>query len=460
MFDGFFCRFLYFHRNYIIMKEILLFAALLFALADIAPAQTFSGTVSDNEGNALENVKVYLVEDDLYDYTDADGKWSITSPDLNNKTLVFNKEGYVYDQLLKQAPSTGITFILREAVLSAASLREIDYVQHSCANISIPDDPKWNVIFKETTLKGDLAPDSKYTRRDPSAVIEVDGKYYVWYSYSLTFDDTKIAPWDRNDLYYATSTDGITWDEQGIAVGRGEDGSFDARSVFTTEIFVHDGRYYLVYQAAANKDGIYNRNVVGMSVSHSPDGPWTKLEEPVLFPSYTRDLYFDNNAVHDPCLVLYKNRFHLYYKGECNCMGADGCKRWCNPVCGIRKQVKWGVAVADSPTGPYRKSAYNPVTNTGHEVMVWPYADGIAILQHQDGPEANTIQYAGDGYNFSIKGKVTGIPEAAGLFRSEKSDNDPHAGISWGLAHVLKWDAGPKGWMYIQRFDLVKKEAD
>ena len=94
-----------------------------------------------------------------------------------------------------------------------------------------------------------VAPDPKYTRRDPSAVIKVKNKYYMWYSYSITNDANKTAPWDLNDLYYATSTDGITWKEEGIAVGRGVPGSYDARSVFTviTSYSIHYTKLYEEY---------------------------------------------------------------------------------------------------------------------------------------------------------------------------------------------------------------------
>lgn len=88
--------------------------------------------------------------------------------------------------------------------------------------------------------------------------------------------------------------------------------------------------------------------------------------------------------------------------------------------------------------------------------MVWPYAKGVAILQHQDGPEAETIQFSKDGINFEIMGDVHNIPEAAGLFRSPVSTDNPHKGIQWGVAHKLMWNAGPKGWMYIKRFDVVE----
>lgn len=432
---------------------------LCFACLLTLNAQHFSGVVKGEKDLPISNVKVLIVETGKEITTHTDGTWSYVSPDKATKTIVFKKTGYAYEQAVNQHPNQDIITTLRKTNPSKASLREEVYKVKGCNTVQIPNSKKWNVSFEQKPLKGDLAPDNKYSRRDPSAVIKVDGVYYIYYSYSLTFDTTKIAPWDLNDLYYATSTDGWNWKEQGIAIGRGKPGSFDHRSVFTTEVLANNGKYYLVYQAAGDVDGIYNRNVVGMAQADNPNGPWTKLKEPVLYPTYTNDLFFDNNAVHDPCIVPYKGKFYLYYKGECNCRDNADCKRWCNPICGYRKQVKWGVAIADSPTGPFKKSAQNPVTNTGHEVMVWPFADGIAILQHQDGPEANTIQYSTDGVNFEIMGSVSNIPEAAGLLRSEKSISNPHAGITWGVAHVLKWDAGPKGWMYINRFDIVPHKA-
>ncbi|WP_298532576.1 family 43 glycosylhydrolase [uncultured Algibacter sp.] len=439
------------------IKQSIRIVFIMFAMVQTLTAQTFAGKVKDQQGKVVSNVQIYVVEDDTYTQTNSEGHWTYSSSEEKIKTFIFHKDGYTYEQINGQTPSTKIHTTLRKSQKSLASLREEGYLKNGCNTVNIPDDPKWNIDFEITTLKGDLAPDKKYTRRDPSAVIKVDDLYYVWYSYSLTFDKTKTAPWDFNDLYYATSTDGITWEEKGIAVGRGEAGSYDARSVFTTEVLVDNGKYYLVYQAAADQEGVFGRNTVGMAWAETPNGPWTKLDTPVLTPTYTKNLVFDNKSAHDPCIISYDDKFYLYYKGECGCMDTEDCVTWCNPLCGMRKQVKWGVAIANSPTGPYVKSEFNPITNTGHEVMVWPYADGVAILQHQDGPEALSIQYSDDGVNFNIKGKVTGFPEAAGLYRTEKSDTDPHAGVSWGMGHKLMWNAGPKGWMYIYRFDKKLK---
>lgn len=426
----------------------------LIGSAWLSYGRTFEGTISDSlDSTPLEGVEITIVEDNLTTMTNASGYFGITASDAEPKTLRFELAGYMFVELYHVSPSLSLDISMRAMKKSAATLRAESYIQDNCGeSVQIPNDPLWDVGFKHSELQGDLAPDPTYTRRDPSAVIQVNGVYYVWYSYSLTEGAGKTAPWDLNDLYYATSVDGLTWDEQGAAVTRGAAGEYDHRSVFTTEIFVHEGMYYLIYQAAADNDGIYNRNVVGMSYADNPDGPWTKLTEPILRPTYSDDLFFDNNAVHDPCLVAYNNQFFLYYKGEC-------APNWCNPICGLHKQVKWGVAIAESPTGPFVKSEFNPITNTGHEVMVWPYQDGIAILQHQDGPEAETIQFAADGINFEMMGSVHNIPEAAGLYRQvEVSQDDPHAGISWGLGHVLRWDAGPHGWMYINRFDLDEVE--
>ncbi len=342
---------------------------------------------------------------------------------------------------------------------SSATLRLEQHALNNNCDVTIPNNPDWNIAFERSNLTGDLAPNVTYIRRDPSSVLKVDGKYYVWYSYSLTNGAGKIAPWDLNDLYYASSSDGHNWEEHGLAIGRGPVGSFDHRSVFTTEVFFHNNTFYLIYQAAADTEGIFGRNTIGMAHASSPHGPWTKLTSPVLSPTVSTSPAFDKNAVHDPCLIYFKNKFYLYYKGEGDETNVCGLGIW-----NLDKQVKWGVAVSDSPTGPFVKSEYNPITNTGHEVCVWKSGEGIAIMLHQDGPEFGTIQYAADGINFEIMGKVedfvrtapystSDYPEAAGVYRPVNDETSPVSGVSWGLCHVL----GSSTWMYLKRFESEDK---
>ncbi|MBA7521834.1 hypothetical protein ES705_13945 [subsurface metagenome] len=273
--------------------------------------------------------------------------------------------------------------------------------------------------------------------------------------------DDKVFPWDFCDVWFATSTDGYTWEEQGPAIERGPAGSFDDRSVFTPEIFVHDGMYYLVYQVVKHPYIERVKNNIAMAKSGSPDGPWEKLPEPILRPtnngiwldgsSSRHDVIkkgdFDSHKVHDPCLVFYKDKYYLYYKGER--MGEEN-------YCGER-EIKWGVAISDHVEGPYIKSEYNPITNTGHEVSLWAYEEGIAIIQKLDGPEKGTIQFAEDGINFEIMVHANSVPDALGIFRPASTSSIPHGGIDWGLCHVLRWDIISGGWMYLERFDLMKK---
>jgi hypothetical protein len=337
--------------------------------------------------------------------------------------------------------------------LSAASVRALNYTRG----------PEWFCQFHVSDLSGDFAYEPGVIRRDPSAVIQVGGTYFTYYTkgegetagFGTGDPEVKVFPWDQTTVWYATSSDGWTWRERGLAVRRGPQGAYDDRAVFTPEILAHGAKYYLVYQCVKAPYVVRVKNTVGMAVADSPYGPWSKLSEPILRPADNGEWLgdaddrfavvskgdFDSHKVHDPCLLFYRDRFYLYYKGEQMGEGFDFGGR----------QIRWGVATADRPTGPYVKSAYNPVTNSGHEVCVWPYKGGVAALLTTDGPEKNTIQYAPDGINFEIVAVLKGTPKALGLYRSPDPDRSPLEGIRWGLCHVHHGS-----WQYIRRFETYQ----
>ncbi|GAB5521658.1 MAG: glycosyhydrolase [Rhodothermales bacterium] len=342
--------------------------------------------------------------------------------------------------------------IPKDKPLSAASKRALErnYAQG----------PEWYVEFTRHDLKGDFAYEEGVTRRDPSAIIMVNDTMFVYYTKSVGTTagfgtgnpEAKVFPWDRSEVWYATSTDGWTWDERGLAVGRGAPGRYDDRSVFTAEILVHEGQYILVYQTVKAPYANRVKNQVGMAIADSPHGPFRPLDQPILSPSddgewlgeedtrfkVVKQGSFDSHKVHDPTLLYYRDKFYLYYKGER--MGE-------RKTFGGR-EIKWGVAIADNLEGPYVKSEYNPITNSGHELSVWPYQGGITALIITDGPERNTLQWAPDGINFEIKSHLKGGPPAAGLVRSFETDASPTAAIEWGLTHqYVSYD-----WQYIRRF--------
>ncbi len=348
--------------------------------------------------------------------------------------------------------------IPKNGKLSAASRRALErgYAQNA----------DWFCEFNTFDLKGDLKFEKGVVRRDPSSVIQVDGLYYVYYTKSEgethgfgTGDpEKKVFPWDKSEIWFASSKDGWTWKEEGAAVLRGPKGSYDDRSVFTPEVTQWEERYYLVYQVVKAPYANRVKNTVGMAISDSPRGPFKKLTAPILYPEDDGEWLgeednrflvkkrgsFDSHKVHDPCIIPYKGKFYLYYKGE----------RMGEQITMGGREIKWGVAIADHIFGPYKKSEYNPITNSGHEICVWKYQGGIAAMINFDGPEKGTIQFAPDGINFEIKAMISGRsrpPHAAGIVRSLVSDEQPLAALQWGLCFAYK-----DGWNYLRRFKSYK----
>jgi hypothetical protein len=351
-----------------------------------------------------------------------------------------------------------------ERKLSRASLRAIERGYDK-------KDANWVFEFDVAPLGGDFAYEEGTIRRDPSAVLKIDGVYHCWYTkgsgetvgFGSDDPEAKVFPWDKTEVWHATSEDSYIWKELGPAIQAGAPGAYDDRAVFTPEIFQHGEMFYLVYQTVKAPYRNRSKEHIAIASSPSPFGPWTKSTAPILSPADNgkwkghednRFLVeqrgdFDSHKVHDPCLLFYRNCFYLYYKGEIMGEGMNFGGR----------EIKHGVAIADHVEGPYVKSEYNPVSNSGHEVVVWLHRGGVASLLTTDGPEKNTCQWAGDGINFEIMSHIKGAPEAIGLFRDPETaeSDDPMAGIRWGLCHRYdpSWN-----WNYICRFTTRRQILD
>ena len=112
--------------------------------------------------------------------------------------------------------------------------------------------------FKYTALRG-LSREPNVSRRDPTKILQVNDKYYVWYTCRRTqtapvgvknaTDTVPGTDWDLADIWYATSLDGLTWHEQGLAVKRPARPQRGFRSICTPGILTWQGTYYLYFQA-------------------------------------------------------------------------------------------------------------------------------------------------------------------------------------------------------------------
>ena len=281
--------------------------------------------------------------------------------------------------------------------------------------------------------------DGTRSRRDPSKVIFENGKYYVWYTHRHTptapnqdnFSDVNPSvDWDLAEIWYATSTDGFTWEEQ-VAIERPKAPTPGHRSVSTADILKFEGKFYLYYQAFSVPSGGGRGDFcpVSVSVADTPDGPWKPIGVGVVERGAEGE--WDANLIHDPFPLVHDGKIYLYYKS------------------GFNHRDAGGLAIAERPEGPYVKHPLNPVLNSGHEVSLFPFREGVAAMVIKAGNEHNTIQFAEDRVNFEIASFVNVMPNAPGSFIPDAfTDSKNASGTTWGLCHFLR---GP--YTELHRFD-------
>ena len=274
-------------------------------------------------------------------------------------------------------------------------------------------------------------------RRDPSDIIKAAGLYYVWYSKGT------IAPGYDATVWYATSPDGHTWTEKGMALAKGEPGSWEGASVFTPNILVAEGRYWLFYTGTSREFGTrFNPDSkIGIAVADSPDGPWQRLATNPALKNSDNPKDFDSHLVDDACLIVREATYWFYYKGRQLGKGPGA--------------TRLGLAIAEKPQGPYVKVEGNPVIPGNHEVLVWPQGTGVAAMIGTTGPKAITrsIMYAADGRHFAKTHHVMDVPRAAGAYRPDAfTDSGAGKRIQWGVHIGTKKGLLP----FIERFDLVE----
>ena len=279
-------------------------------------------------------------------------------------------------------------------------------------------------------------------RRDPSDIIKVGDLFYVWYSKGL------ISPGYDATVWYATSKDGKTWTEKGMALAKGKPGTWEGESVFTPNILVAEGKYWLFYTGVSRefKQPYNPDSKIGIAVSDSPDGPWERLaSNPALTNSDNPD-DFDSHLVDDACLVVREGKYWFYYKGR--------------QLEKSPRETRMGVAIADHPQGPYIKHEANPVIPGNHEVLVWPQGNGVAAMIGTTGPEhiINTIQYAEDGIHFTKTHELVNSPTAGGAYRPEAFTESGKGEMpEWGVK-IGKPDRKKGELPFIQGFKLEVSE--
>lgn len=264
----------------------------------------------------------------------------------------------------------------------------------------------------DVTYTTAFEPEFGVTRREPSDVVDVDGTYYCWYT-RVEDDDPEFPGAYGGTVWYATSQDGHEWTERGEALPTGGAGAWDEYGAFTCNVLVSGGTYYLFYTGVpAPFSGEYEdatETAIGVASAPGPEGPWTRHGR-VLEPGERGA--WDDFRVDDACLLERGGEFLLYYKGVTKFQ-----KDWA-------AHTPHGLAVADNPTGPYRRVPENPVYDRGHADALFAYGDGIGALVQGDG-----FWYSPGGREFHRRVGIDRDPWAPGAYREAD-------GVRWGLSQA------------------------
>jgi hypothetical protein len=287
--------------------------------------------------------------------------------------------------------------------------------------------------YRTTQLEG-IGHDPKLDRQDPSNVLKVGDLYYVWYT-QRTHGTHPYA----STVYYAVSKDGLRWKDRGEALGKGPKGAWDGFGVITPYVAHIGGKFYLYYTGTTDAKPWKSRGPdgtlrhIGVAIAEKPDGPWTRFEgNPVLSPGKGA---WDSLIVDDAHIIVRGGEIWLYYKGGHHT---------------IRPQdTEWGLAVGETPTGPFIKSNDNPLIG-GHTVCVWPHREGVAALVDAAGPERFTVQWSLDGIHWRRAAKLKRVHTGCGPYDPDAFEGAAYGrGVRWGVAQ----EHG-KGRLYIIRFDI------
>ena len=280
----------------------------------------------------------------------------------------------------------------------------------------------------EIVLKYPLMKETGFLRRDSSDIIRVNGKYHIWYT--KVYKEQPLYPEGAaGSVWYATSPDGYQWEEQGESIPRGEAGDWDDAGVYTPNILVYEGKYYLGFTGSKLPFPDHDQftSSIGMAVSNSPDGPWKKQENnPLIKPSLTPGTP-DGIIVDDALFVVNEGKIWLYYKGNPNSGTEEAPRRTFGNTFLL-------AATATNPEGPYTKIP--KVLHRGHEGVLWKTEDGgIGSLATSRGPLR--YMYSKNGTDFKAVYKLT-TPKAPSIYRPDFEEGNKGFRPTWGVAQKSK----------------------
>jgi predicted GH43/DUF377 family glycosyl hydrolase len=138
-------------------------------------------------------------------------------------------------------------------------------------------------------------------------VVKKNNVYYLFYSGSSNLMTTPFA------IGYATSTDGYNWTKNAANPVFEADGSgFDAFQVGEGRIIIEDS-LWILYYGARSAGGPGPGPSIGRATSTSPDGPWNRLNDPILTTGISGE--WDGAFITPRTILHVDSGYMMYYSG-------------------------------------------------------------------------------------------------------------------------------------------------
>jgi predicted GH43/DUF377 family glycosyl hydrolase len=282
----------------------------------------------------------------------------------------------------------------------------------------------------------------------PNANKFIDPGYYVWCGSVTKGDDGKFymlySRWPLKDGFYSWPVTS----EIAVAVSDSPAGPFkhlkvalpargtqfwDGSATHNPAVTKHKGKYYLYYMGTSSIAAIqqpvsssgnwwYYRNSqrIGVAVANKPDGEWKRLDHPVLSVSPDSTAY-DALMVSNPAATFDdKGHVILLYKQVCKNGKING------------GQVRFGVAFAESPFGPFVKHD-KPIFEANDGAKEWMVAED-PFVWFQKGTYLAIVR--------DVVGKFTGDSGAFALMVSKNGTDWQPAKHPKVIGSAFFWEGG------------------
>jgi hypothetical protein len=270
--------------------------------------------------------------------------------------------------------------------------------------------------------------------------------YFVWCGAPIKGSD------GRYHLYYSRwpaekgfAPGWAIWSEIAYAVADGPFGPYrhvnvalpargreywDGTTTHNPNILQKDGRLYLFYMGNTGDGKSYpmhrNNQRIGVAVADVPEGPWKRLDRPILTVSQDKTA-FDSLCVTNPCAVQRPDgKILLIYKAVRHEEGKE-----------MGGKVRHGAALADRPEGPYVKIPGRIFEAESAEAdKHWMLAeDPFVWFSERYGQQYYAIAR-------DAAGEFTGSKKGLALFVSKDGLNWRKAGSPKVIGDSYKWTDG------------------